>query len=181
VYIDLVLKIIYCSNYVSVNFEMFLELNSSWLVMLVEKLIHLHVFQWKYINYERCWVQNIWSKHFYFSLHCYYSFISVFHKIKFLHWSLTIWNLTKITQTTYKVTAFWDIALCILVEIHIRQVLTASIDGGSKLLWNSVCFCETTWHNIPDGCCLHTCCHENLKSHNTHNLCPFLHNCKSGS
>lgn len=37
-------------------------------------------------------------------------------------------------------------------------------DGGNKRSWNDS-FCQAVRRNIPEGCLLHTCRRENLKSH----------------
>jgi hypothetical protein len=72
-----------------------------------------------------------------------------------------------------KMTAFWDIAPCSLVEVdRCFKVLTASIIiammmkavSTSEMLVN---FYETTRHNIPEGCHLLVRRHENLKSYHS--------------
>jgi hypothetical protein len=55
-------------------------------------------------------------------------------------------------------TAFWDIALCSLVEVdrHSR--------GATSIIWVTASFYQTARCNIPEGCHLHTHCCENLKA-----------------
>jgi hypothetical protein len=52
-------------------------------------------------------------------------------------------------------TAFWEIVLC-SVNLMREAVYTSEM---------SDCFSETTWCYMPEGCHLHICCHDNLKSH----------------
>jgi hypothetical protein len=69
-----------------------------------------------------------------------------------------------------KITAFWDIVPCSIEQLtSVSEVLTASIFTLMMEAVNtsemSVNLYETTQRNIPEGCDLHTCHHENLKSH----------------
>jgi hypothetical protein len=59
-----------------------------------------------------------------------------------------------------KITAFWDIAPCSLVEVDrcFRR-------GTASLIRVSVYFNKTAWCYIPESCHLHTRYHENLNSH----------------
>jgi hypothetical protein len=68
-----------------------------------------------------------------------------------------------------KMTVFWNVAPCSLIETDISEVLTASIItlmmeavSTSEM---SVNFYKTTWRNIPEDSLLHTHHCENLKSH----------------
>jgi hypothetical protein len=64
-----------------------------------------------------------------------------------------------------KMTAFWDIALCSVCLHH--QVMTEAVHTSEMLAH----FYKTIRCYIPEGCDLHTCRHENLKSHS---VCTFL-------
>jgi hypothetical protein len=55
-----------------------------------------------------------------------------------------------------KMTAFWDVAPCSLIALTAETVRTSE-----KLDY----FHETIRRYIPESCLLHTCSHENLKSH----------------
>jgi hypothetical protein len=59
-----------------------------------------------------------------------------------------------------KLTAFWDIAPCSLIEVDQRFREIALMIDAVRTSETSVNFYETTWRNIPDGCHL-----ENLKSY----------------
>jgi hypothetical protein len=69
-------------------------------------------------------------------------------------------------------TAFWDIALCSLVEVNQRfRGDKSPMLRGSKHLWNMSPF-ETSPCYIPESC-LHTHCCQNLKSHNVSYVLPL--------
>jgi hypothetical protein len=54
-----------------------------------------------------------------------------------------------------KMTAFWDIAPCRVIALMMEAVQTSE----------TLVYFETTRCYVPEGCHLHTHCHENLKSH----------------
>jgi hypothetical protein len=72
-------------------------------------------------------------------------------------------------------TAFWDVALCSLIEVdQVSEMHTASIIRAMmiNLMMEAVCtsetsvyFYKTTQHCIPEGCHLHIHRHDNLNSH----------------
>jgi hypothetical protein len=64
-----------------------------------------------------------------------------------------------------KMTVFWDVAPCSLVETG--RHFSCPDDGGSKYLWNIGQFLPDY---IPEDSHLHTCRRENLKSHTAFNL-----------
>jgi hypothetical protein len=49
---------------------------------------------------------------------------------------------------------FWVVALCSLVRVMEAASTSEMVN-----------FHQTTQHNYPENSHLHTCCHENLKSH----------------
>jgi hypothetical protein len=68
--------------------------------------------------------------------------------------------------------AFFYIALCSLIGVYPGFTGVYCLHQGDDLMLEtaftsemSVYFIETTWHYIPEGCQLQTCCHENLKSY----------------
>jgi hypothetical protein len=66
-----------------------------------------------------------------------------------------------------KMTVFWVVALCSLVEVYQYGLLIAlmmEVRSTSETLVN---FYQTTWHYNPEDNHLHTCHRENLKSNLT--------------
>jgi glycerol-3-phosphate O-acyltransferase len=64
-------------------------------------------------------------------------------------------------KTVLEITAFWDIALCSLVEVARRLSGAYSFHHRSmmdavRISETSVYFNETTPEHIPEGCNLHT-------------------------
>jgi hypothetical protein len=71
-------------------------------------------------------------------------------------------------HTNVNMTAFWDIALCSLVETDRRfgdASIIARMTEAVRTSETSINFYETTRRNIPEGYHLHTRRRENLKSH----------------
>jgi hypothetical protein len=68
---------------------------------------------------------------------------------------------------------FWDITQCSDVsEGYIASIIRAISRTEAAPMMEAVCtfktsdyFYETTWHYVPEGCHLHVCHCENLKSH----------------
>jgi hypothetical protein len=77
-------------------------------------------------------------------------------------------------------TVVWDVAPCSLVEVtDVSEVLAASIIRvmeAASTSENSVNFYQTTRHNIPEDCHLHTRRRENLKYHQV-KILPDEYNC----
>jgi hypothetical protein len=68
---------------------------------------------------------------------------------------------TKMQIKEFKVTVFWDGALCRLVEVSrgFRDLLMIGAANTSKILVN---FYQTAQHNTPEDIQLHSCHCENL-------------------
>jgi hypothetical protein len=64
-----------------------------------------------------------------------------------------------------KLTAFWDMTPCCLVEVDWRFRDASCRHHQMIASETSVYFYKATWRHIPGGCQLHTCRCENLKSH----------------
>jgi hypothetical protein len=62
-----------------------------------------------------------------------------------------------------KITVFWDVAPCSLVEVIIRAI--ALMMDAASTSETSVNFYQTTQRNIPEDSHLYTRRRENLKSH----------------
>jgi hypothetical protein len=68
-------------------------------------------------------------------------------------WTVEIVRFQVLTAASMKITVFWDVALCSLVEIDwcFRGASGHCPDvGGSKHHEMSFSFCETIWCNIPE-------------------------------
>jgi hypothetical protein len=66
-------------------------------------------------------------------------------------------------SVTSQMKIFWDSAKCSLVEVD--RSFRALMMGVVRISESSIDFYETTPHNIPGDCHLHTRRRENLKSH----------------
>jgi hypothetical protein len=84
-----------------------------------------------------------------------------------------------LTATSMKMTIFWDVASCSLVETDVSEMFTISITliimttEDVNTSENSVTFYKTAQGNIPKDNDIHNCRRENLKSHNA-NAVPNL-------
>jgi hypothetical protein len=78
------------------------------------------------------------------------------------------------SKNVMKMALFWDVAPCSLVDLtDVSEELTAVIALMMETVISSemsVSIYQTTLCNILEDRCLHTCHHENLKSHKEYNV-----------